>query len=320
MEPSEAMLYDSYFMELSREREDQLRKELEKLGYDKAEWEKVREFYHMNMLPCGDPEEKAKKIESRLYKIYPEKYFEERFENEELNSIYSVALQKKMDGRHLVLPFSYQDELELHKFHDVDGIVLDHSIVYSIMERSGNIKLDKGVNKRIEPLYDVLNEIKRSGERLNSIDPYHLGEEIKETMSKTSMVPWYKPLELMDNVVTWRRNGDAYIDITYPGDLKEKATLHANGTGGDGIHREMEIINLLEEIGEPLDIPKWLKRSFEDDFQDMAEDRAIIEVAKEKYERPMIITYDSDFKNLAQDEALPMLPDCANFVLRCTIE
>ncbi len=320
METSEAMLYDSYFMELPQGKEEEIRKELEKRGYNEDTWSKVKEFYHMNILPSGDPEEKARKIESRLYKIYPEKYFEEKFENEEINNIYSVSLRKKNDGRHLVLPFSYQDELELSEFDGVDGVVLDHSVVYSIMERSSTIKLDNMLDKKVEPLKRVLDEIEERGESLRSVDPYGLAEDVKESISKTTSVQWYKPLELMDNILTWRKRGDVYIDLCYPDDLKEKATLHASRTGGNGIYRQIETINLLEDIGEPLDIPKSLKKSFEKDFKTMAEDKTIIEVAKEKYEKPMIVTYDSDFKELVDGEVFSMLPDCANFVLRCTIE
>ncbi len=319
---------------------------LEGRGYDIDTLEKVEDFYYGMKLPTGHAEEQANKIEARLYKVYPERHLEGKYNNESVDKLHSIASNVKRSSKHLQVPFSYHSEIELSDFKDMEALIFDHSVVWGIIDQSKKIKLEnpdmlqrrardkvEGMAEELEDVLDDLDYDLQAVDGRRILDKGKIYEEVIRSLSRTTVVSWEKPLELIDNVLEYRNSG-VNLDIRHPDDMLTEAGDYCTRNGYNK-HYDYEFIDCLEEISRPLPISnKYKNKEHPSDSSHKEksydpEDAAIIEAAGEEYDKFAVITYDSDFKNnrdlkdLEKDvgsESVPLLPDCADFILKCLFE
>ncbi len=325
----------------SEEVEDVLRNR----GYDSDTIERGNRFYYGKRFPEGNPEKQANKIEARLYRIYPEKYLVEKYQDDIVNKLYSISIMADKESRHLKTPFSYHSELKLSSFDDIDALILDHSVIWGMTTNSKQIKLenpdilDERTRYKVESMFsdfqDVLDEVDGDLKTIKGDEIFNRGkvyQEVLSSLSRTSVVSWEKPFELIDSILRYRDLFD--IDIRHPDDILEEAGDFCFLNGYNRYY-DYEFIDCLGEISRPLVISTKAE-----EFEDLygcsdenktcdPEDAAIIEAAGEEYDKFAVITYDSDFSydkelnRLGEEvgsEAVPLLPDCANFILRSLAE
>jgi len=301
-----------------------LQEEFLSRGYDKNTWLEVVKYYNDGgTLPDADnTKRKVDKVEARLHKIYPEKYFLEEFETDEINEIYSITCSMRGRPDAQKLPFSFHDKIP--DLTDLDAVVIDHSILRSIIEKTDKIKLEDcdDLEERLKPLKRTLDEVY---DDIDVVNCGYLEEDMKDCISKSTAVSWKKPLEFLDELEKLRREEEVDIDIRHPDDLKTRALWHALDYTNHNVLQEFKIINTLNEISQELPVSEY------DIGKD---DEAIAETAAEDYDKFLVLTYDNDFiDNLRYDnlwdlleenkskfqeieeekdcEIIPMLPSCA---------
>lgn len=280
----EATTEEIFFDELPDNEINEVRGILQERGYGEREWEKVTDFYRGKEFPCGNPKAQADKIEVRLPKIYPEKYRHDKFNNDKVNEIYSIIQQNNRVGEIKCMPVSHHNEIDLCEFEEIDAVFLDHNVIYDM--------LDKVEKRRVDPKDD----------------------------EKEFKMPWYKPLEMVDNIIEWQEEDEIDLDLRYPGDLRDKACLYASKEDMEYIElqRELEVINCFKRIGKPMEIPRRHVEELREDFRDMAEDMTILDRLDYFYQNPLIVTHDSGFGKATEgySNSIALLPDLGNFFLR----
>ena len=296
-----------------------LQEEFLSRGYDKNTWLEVVKYYNDGgTLPDADnTKRKVDKVEARLHKIYPEKYFLEEFETEEINELQSITsnISGECDGQNI--PSSYGPKIS--KLEDLEAFVLDHSVFYSMINKTKKIKLEDQdkLSSRIEPLVKVLDEVE--GEL--TVSGYDFLCDFMDSFSKTTDVSWKKPLELLDDVIRLREQEVIDVEIRYPNNLKSKVRECKGKNENYNIEQDLELIKCLNEFANKLNIERYIKNEKLRPYIDTKEeDGAIIKACADDYNKAAILTYDSDFKEddylkciemKTDSEIFPLLPSCA---------
>ncbi|MFB6216824.1 MAG: hypothetical protein ABEJ72_07640 [Candidatus Aenigmatarchaeota archaeon] len=255
---------------------DPVIEKLDSFGYGDDTVGKVEEYYKDGKLPHGDSRERARKIESRLHRIYPEKFLSDRYENEPLNHIFSIVQTTENEENLWVIPEEHYRDLDPGYNGCVDGIYFDHCTLYNVFNRT---------NVLVEPPVDIL-------------EPDDMYE-----------IPWHKPLDVVDDALQLEEENGLDLDIGFPGDVYFRARTFK---GGSNKHKEYEAIRYFERIGDRFKIS--LPQSYSPGDYSFIEDKAIAEGILRQSDEPVLMTFDRHFTDIEGVDILP--PDLTHLTLK----
>lgn len=234
--------------------------------YDQETVSAVEEFYNGNALPSGTAEEACSTIKTRLHRIYPERFMETLYDDDNLNHIYT-SVKHGSDGRYASLsPDYYRKPYDISDMSEIDAVVLDHCVIGDIIE-------------------------KRNRETSCPID----AEETGELVQNLSDLPkygkhysyWNSGLKLMDRILQVNDSYDADITIMVP-EGTERRLLNKPDFDSQQVR---EVFRYLNNVTEELVLPETARNT--PGFSGAIEDKKIAEAAEQA--NAIIVSADKDY-------------------------